>query len=794
MADLTKITLDTSRMVDLQSIALGGQPTYRGELKNLDKDLAQLERTIKSASNTFKYFNDSLKEIDTATGLAKQSFYVASSEVKDVMAALRSKTQEMSQAKGALGAFRISQEDMNVYSTERTIYGTRAQRKAIEDISNVGGTATVNARNQDVLDIILPVKQGQSGQVSDNYLTSILQQAMKYSNAERDMRQQEDKERQEKEDRKREAKESAESKRRTHNLILGAIGVLTLISNLMRRLVTASFAQASADTIRARQAHDLGLTSIEARKYSQAEIRHGLTSGTLLGGAQAFQNAFGNIDNPDESMVKQLAYVLGSGVGDDIKSDLQNGKRPAELMGDALNAALARYEAGYGHIQDKYLGKTDARRDLITWAESISAEFADTLSQMIEDKEKGLFQFTDFSSWLESTTMGGTAPKTLTDYNENYITSFNTQLNEAKANLQRMAEVIQTNVMSSLESLVNKVANIDFGKSAQQKLDDDASRRAFLVGAIAESKVVAATARTKIADVLGVSESSLSLTNLLPAQLSQISSAGLLDEYLRARKAEENIKKYEPQLGKTTPIKDWNMLDFDFASNLKDMMDLANKFYWQGQVGNWDISGTLDKALRASDFSALSASDKDIFSKANKKFFKSLDVKNIKELLEKYSDSAYAKKFAKVYGYEDVASLLRANSTLASLMSNNKYEEALFSALSAEYGFGIQRTNAKNAVEAVMKEVSQKEVFEAQAKTYIQQGMTEDIIKQIERDNATRNLTYSFTPTADHKFLTLKLVGKDNKTYYSKQFAWDSSDDFEGESGAIDWANIVSQN
>lgn len=683
MADLTKITLDTSRMVDLQSIALGGQPTYRGELKNLDKDLAQLERTIKSASNTFKYFNDSLKEIDTSTGLAKQSFYVASSEVKDVMAALRSKTREMRQAKNALGAFHISREDVDVYNARRTVYGTRAQRKAIEDISNVGGTATVNARNKDMLDIMLPVKQGQSKEDSSKYLNTILKQAMKYSNAERDTRKQEDKERQEKEDRKREAKADMESKRVTHKLIMGAIGVLTLISNLMRRLVTASFAQATADTIRARQAHDLQLTAGEVRQYEVAERVHGLTSGTILGGAQAFQNAFGNTSSLDQKKIDQLAFVLGAGVADDVRSGLPSGKRPADLMQEALTAALARYEAGQDYLGNKMGSKEEARRSLVTWAGSIDENFAAILSQMIEDKTRGDYSFADFNSWLTSAQAGQTVTSRITDIEENALQSFTRNLNLATNNLQDMAEKIKVNVALALDNLVNKVANIDFGKTDKQKFETEAQRIKYVKEnlPLMQQQMVEAEQYVKnflgeefnasikdVGDLIDIPNNVLAPTDKINAARNKVfADPKALVALATYKTMNDKSQYYQDAINSGKLMKNFNASDFDFAMQMLAIEEVLNDLLTKGATTSVGLRGTanitgssLDYKLTSGNitFRGLNAFEKDIAKKALQELRVLTGEGSTLGLLERNDDlAAYV---AKAKGYKNKEALINA--------------------------------------------------------------------------------------------------------------------------------------
>lgn len=152
--DMVKITLDTSRMQDFDE---SGTPlgTYKGVLKDLDSDLSAFERVIKSASNYFEYFNNNLKKINTSTGLAEQSFFVRREELDNVLSAIRGKNAEKF---GDEGGYNYTVSNIETIKASRKILGKDAQKKAIEEINRLGGTAVVNPKNKDKLDIYLPVE------------------------------------------------------------------------------------------------------------------------------------------------------------------------------------------------------------------------------------------------------------------------------------------------------------------------------------------------------------------------------------------------------------------------------------------------------------------------------------------------------------------------------------------------------------------------------------------------------------------------------------------------------------
>lgn len=683
MADLKKITLTTGGFEDIDPNTGAGLGTYIRGLISVDKELRSLENIIKSASNSFQFFNDGLKGIDEKTGLFKQSFYINPSDFDNVLALIKQFNGILAQRKVNAGTFDISIEDADVYNTRRTVHGKRAQRKAIEDISNVDGTATVNARNQDMLDIMLPVKQGQSKEDSSKYLANILKQAMKYSNDERDTRRQEDKERQEKEDRKREAKADMESKRTTHKLIIGATGVLTLISNLMRRLVTATFAQATADTIRARQAHDLQLTAGEVRQYGVAERVHGLASGTILGGAQAFQNAFGNISSLDQKKIDQLALVLGAGVANDVRSGLPSGKRPADLMQEALTSALARYEAGQDYLGNKMESKEEARRSLVTWAGTIDENFATILSQMIEDKTRGDYNFADFNSWLTSAQAGQTVTSRITDVEENALQSFTRNLNLATNNLQDMAEKIKIDVALALDNLVNKVANIDFGKTDKQKFETEAQRIKYVNEnlPLMQQQMLEAeqyvnnflgeeftTSIKDIGDLIDIPNGALAPTDKINAARKKIfADPQALVALATYKTMKDKSQYYRDSISSGKLMKNFNASDFDFAMQMLAIEDALNDLLTKGATTSIGLRGTanitgssLDYRLTSGNvtFRGLNAFEKDIAKKALQELRVLTGENSTLGLLESNDDLATA--VAKAKGYKNKDALINA--------------------------------------------------------------------------------------------------------------------------------------
>ena len=815
MADLRKITLTTGGFEDVDPVTGAGLGTFRRGLTSLDKELRSLENVIKSASNSFQFFNDSLKSIDKKTGLAQQSFYINPSDTANVLSALKQFNSLLAQRKVNAGTFDISREDLDVYNTRRTVYGARAQRRAIEDISNAGGTATVNASNSNTLDITLPVPQGQSKKESDNYLTSIIQQAMKYSNAERDMRKQEDRERQEKEDRKREAKADMESKRTTHKLIMGAMGVLTLISNLMRRLVTSSFAQATADTIRARQAHDLQLTAGEVRQYEVAEKVHGLASGTILGGAQAFQNAFGNISSLDQKKIDQLAFVLGAGVANDVRSGLPSGKRPADLMQEALTAALARYEAGQDYLGNKMGSKEEARRSLVTWAGSIDENFATILSQMIEDKTRGDYSFADFNSWLTSAQAGQTVTSRITDTEENAVQSFTRNLNLATNNLQDMAEKIKIDVALALDGLVSKVANIDFGKTDKKKFETEAQRIKYVNEnlPLMQQQMLEAeqyvknflgeefTASIKdIGDLIDIPNGALAPTDKINAAREKIfADPQALVALATYKTMNDKSQYYRDSISSGKLMKNFNASDFDFATQMLAIEDVLNDLLIKGATTSVGLMGTanitgssLDYRLTNGNvtFRGLNAFEKDIAKKALQELRVLTGKNSILGLLESNDDLATAVAKAKNYknkealinaykqaqGYQKASMVTEEdliNALLSTAVSPKSYSNIAIGKTIEDYKDDLVKQGLTNLMLSRYSDVNASDVY----KQAMASGQYSNVQAQMQKGDGTIKIVmYGVDAKGkQYQLLETQAIGYD---YSGENFTIDAADIF----------------
>lgn len=517
--DMVKITLDTSRMQDIDEFnnPLG---TYKGVLKDLDSDLSAFERVIKSASNYFEYFNNNLKKINTSTGLAEQSFFVRREELDNVLSAIRGKNAERF---GDEGGYNYTVSNIETIKASRKILGKDAQKKAIEEINRLGGTAVVNPKNKDKLDIYLPVESssvaGLTGAQKSAIITQAIPEARKLSRIEGKSRRQEELEVQHKEEEKRTAEEVKlvaerkkaedkakkeadkllaeaedkaekeayrkaeeeqkseeakvkESSRKTGIILKAILTVVTVIGDVVRRILTASLKQASENTKMATEAHDVGVTALERRGYDIFDIAHGMEKGSTFGAIKSVQGMFGDVTALDEKALGTLARVMGSEVGEAVRSGM-GGQNPDQLLEKIMDKYFKQYLSGRNSLGQQ-VGMEQARRELVTSLQSISPEIARLFSQMADDYASGYYNFSSYAGWRGTTVTNRSG---MTEATRNFSNEIGKKYNDILAIVEDLKTSFFTKLGNELDGLLTKVKNIRVGQSEANKIAEDTRNR-----------------------------------------------------------------------------------------------------------------------------------------------------------------------------------------------------------------------------------------------------------------------------------------------------------------------------
>lgn len=475
--DMVRISLNTSNFQDIDS---AGNPlgTYKGVLKNLDSDLSAFERALQSATNSFDFFNSNLKRIDPKSGLAEQSFYIRREEFDNAYKTLKAKSAELAPRRGGDYAFGVHAVE-NIEMT-KTIYGKRAQKKAMEEVDRLGGVATVNALNPDKLDISIPydksVLAGLNKKQRSSLISKAIPEAMKLSDIERDQRKK-DKENKEAVIQKKEQdakkkeqdvkkKESAKKATATTKAILA---VIITIADIVRRILTATLKQAAENNKMAVEAHSVGVTSLERRSYDIFDLAHGMEKGSTFGAIQSVQGMFGDATNLDEKALGTLARVMGSEIGSLVRSGM-GGQNPDKLLDKILDKYFKQYLSGKNSLGQS-VGMEQARRELITTLQSVSPEIAKLFARMVDDYTSGYYKpFKDSAGWRDTTKTNITG---LSEADQKFSTEVGKKYNEIIAIVEDLKTSFFTRLANSMDGLLTKVKNIRIGQSEEDKIDTD---------------------------------------------------------------------------------------------------------------------------------------------------------------------------------------------------------------------------------------------------------------------------------------------------------------------------------
>ena len=472
--DMVRISLNTSNFQDIDS---AGNPlgTYKGVLKNLDSDLSAFERALQSATNSFDFFNSNLKRIDPKSGLAEQSFYIRREEFDNAYKTLKAKSAELSSRRGGDYAFGVHAVE-NIEMT-KTIYGKRAQKKAMEEVDRLGGVATVNALNPDKLDISIPydksVLAGLNKKQRSSLISKAIPEAMKLSDIEHAQRKK-DKENKEaviqKKEQDAKKKESAKKATATTKAILA---VIITIADIVRRILTATLKQATENNKMAVEAHSVGVTSLERRSYDIFDLAHGMEKGSTFGAIQAVQRISGDVTNLDEKALATLARVMGSEIGSLVRSGM-GGQNPDKLLDKILDKYFKQYLSGKNSLGQS-VGMEQARRELITTLQSVSPEIAKLFARMVDDYTSGYYKpFKDSAGWRDTTKTNITG---LSEADQKFSTEVGKKYNEIIAIVEDLKISFFTRLANSMDDLLTKVKNIRIYQSEENKIDTDVKNK-----------------------------------------------------------------------------------------------------------------------------------------------------------------------------------------------------------------------------------------------------------------------------------------------------------------------------
>ena len=472
--DMVKITLDTSSIQDLDALTQAPLGTYKGALKDLDTDLKAFEKVLQSATNNFDFFNSNLKKIDTNTGLAQQPFYIRREELDNAMTALRAKSASLAPRRG--GDYNFTVDDVEMVTSKRTIYGKQAQEKAKQEVNRLGGTLIVDPKSPDKVTISIPYDSqalaGMTKGQKSSLITQAIPEARKLSNIEHKARKEEETFRKAEENQKAEEAKIKESSRKTGIILKAILTVVTVIGDVVRRILTASLKQASENTKMATEAHDVGVTALERRGYDIFDIAHGMEKGSTFGAIKSVQGMFGDVTALDEKALGTLARVMGSEVGEAVRSGM-GGQNPDQLLEKIMDKYFKQYLSGRNSLGQQ-VGMEQARRELVTSLQSISPEIARLFSQMADDYASGYYNFSSYAGWRGTTVTNRSG---MTEATRNFSNEIGKKYNDILAIVENLKTSFFTKLGDELDGLLTKVKNIRVGQSEANKIAEDTRNR-----------------------------------------------------------------------------------------------------------------------------------------------------------------------------------------------------------------------------------------------------------------------------------------------------------------------------
>ena len=505
---ITKITIDSKNFQEKDPVTGAFLPKMNANVfGQADQLLSKAERVLQSTINAFEGFNTNLRTTFQTNNLSdpknpiyagrfSQSAYINTSDRDNAMRSLQSafKAKISYDSIGDAG-FDIKAEDAVLVNITKSFKNRKAQMKAIEELDKVGGTLDVDSaktkKNPYRSVISVPMSktdydaiinnntQKEANKILSKYVNDTIPRANKENRLETSRQNDVKKEKEAKEAERKEKqkeKEEEESKRKTMGTLLKILAVLGAIADLVRRVVTTALAnsiQAKQDAI---TGHNLGLTTEEVRRYKYFDIAHGMEGGTTVEAMSALQSAFGLGQEIDTTKLEKLAPVLSGDTANLARTGVAGGGETNKLLGMILTDYLKQYLSGKNSLNQYESNPSVRRANLVSNLNSAFPELGTLFGTMLEDYESGIYKgkFSDYTGWLSTTktNQGGMSDAQLNSFQEMgaLLTSVNSKLKD-------LTDKYLAGFALSLAGLVQKVDNIQFGKTATEKNEQNKTNK-----------------------------------------------------------------------------------------------------------------------------------------------------------------------------------------------------------------------------------------------------------------------------------------------------------------------------
>lgn len=505
---ITKITIDSKNFQEKDPVTGAFLPKMNANVfGQADQLLSKAERVLQSTINAFEGFNTNLRMTAQTnnlsdpknpiyTGRFSQSAYINTSDRDNAMRSLQSAfNAKISYDSIGDAGFDIKAEDAVLVNITKSFKNRKAQMKAIEELDKVGGTIDVDSaktkKNPYRSVISVPMSktdydaiinnntQKEANKILSKYVNDTIPMANKENRLEKSRQNDVKKEKEAKEAERKEKqkeKEEEESKRKTMGTLLKILAVLGAIADLVRRVVTTALAnsiQAKQDAI---TGHNLGLTTEEVRRYKYFDIAHGMEGGTTVGAMSALQSAFGLGQEIDTAKLEKLAPVLRGDTADLARTGVAGGGETNKLLGMILTDYLKQYLSGKNSLNQYESNPSVRRANLVSNLNSAFPELGTLFGTMLEDYESGIYKgkFSDYTGWLSTTktNQGG-----MSDAQQNAFQEMGALLTSVNSKLKDLTDKYLAGFALSLAGLVQKVDNIQLGKTATEKNEQNKTNK-----------------------------------------------------------------------------------------------------------------------------------------------------------------------------------------------------------------------------------------------------------------------------------------------------------------------------
>jgi len=482
-----------------------------------DQKVGQLLRALKSANDSSSLYGISAKKLSDS-GSIHQKAFVDSASAQRTLDALKRKEASDKFLNGLQGSW-FKTTGAGSYAGSRTIFGKDNQEAFKRALEAMGGKAVFSGETASYSYPLTDEEvYGKTPNVKDlkntkwwktrderasaniaNIEEKNFGDIFRRADADRRKQQSKDEEQQKMQDKA----EEKENKRKTLTAFSKTIAIITILTDITRRILTSVLSSATKARADAIQANALGMTYYQQRSFNQIDRAHGLAEGTTTNAIADLQNMFGDVTNLDEKALGSLARVMGGSVSEMVRSGM-GGQEPAKLLEMIMNKYFDQFKQGKNSL-GQYVGQDQALRELTTVLNEISPNLAQIFSTMAVQSKTGMYKgrFNDYTEYLETSMVnrGG-----LTDTELSAFVALGDVVNSTKDVFAQIGETLKTKFANSISDLIGIINDTRIGESADKKEEHNKRNREKLKKSLAVDEERLALDRMIVEGGLGKGE------------------------------------------------------------------------------------------------------------------------------------------------------------------------------------------------------------------------------------------------------------------------------------------------